>query len=75
MTQVVSGANGSKCRLKEMLKWWMTCLGPVWMKWRAPVHYVVDDMASFGRLCGGRRGEPVHHAVDDATSTDAPCGG
>ena len=24
-----------------------------WMKRRAPVHYVVDDVASTGTLCGG----------------------
>ena len=31
-----------------------------WMTWRAPVHYVVDDVASFA---------PVHYVVDDVAST------
>jgi len=24
-----------------------------WISWRAPVHYVVDNLASIGTLCGG----------------------
>ena len=60
-----------------------------WITWRALVHYVVDDVASSGKLCGGLRGEhrhtmetwwmawgaPVHCVVDDVASTGTLCGG
>jgi hypothetical protein len=57
-----------------------------WMTWQAPAHYVVDDVASTGTLCGGWRGEhrysmwwmtwraPVHYMVDDLASTGARYG-
>ena len=56
-----------------------------WITWRAPVHYVVDDVASTGTLCGGSHGEhrytmlrmtwraPVHYVVDEVTSTGTLC--
>jgi hypothetical protein len=58
-----------------------------WMTWRAPVHYVVDDVVSTGKLHGGCRGEhrhsmrwmtwgpPVHYVVDDVAITSTVRGG
>jgi len=57
--------------------WWKTC--------RAPIHYVVADVASTDTLCGGSRGKhryimgwmtwqaPIHHEVDDVANTGTLC--
>jgi hypothetical protein len=46
-----------------------------WMTWRAPVHYVVDDVASNSTLWWMTRRAPVNDVVDDVASTGTLWGG